>query len=377
MKFLACVLLLSAPAFCGTFSFPVTYIWNNGVLATATYYTSDGGNFIPSTANSINDSGTVVGGITGDMWVPYAGTWNGVNTTTLPSLVGYTRGNAEAINNAGVIVGESYNDGITKEPTEWIDSQPIDLGVSSGFSQGDAGGINDTDEAVGLQFTRSGLEAATLWANGKVTPLSSPSGYSQATAINDSGVIVGGVGSQPVAWIDGIMSALPCRAGGDAFDINNSDMAVGICGNEAALWDVATGKMTDLGPGLAQGINNAGVVVGRTGTNASSTVAEHAFVWSAENGMQILPGFAWSDAFAINDNGSILGYGQLSGDNSTGPPITNPTPPTNTDPEDGPPPTITGSTPDISEPGNLTLVGLLALIAYSFRQRFSAIRYRR
>jgi uncharacterized membrane protein len=367
VKHFQLLLLLLGPAGmeASPVSYPVFYVWHDGLIATMPYYTSNGATFEPATDHSINDAGDVAGTIFAPL--RSAASWNGSTVTAFGSLPGYRESFANDINNRGVLVGASVSGAAweTMEPTEWSGSQIIDLGLAPGFSEGMADAINNAGQIVGLQFTPWGEEAATLWDKGKVTPLTSPARYSEAIAINDSGVAVGGLNSQPVAWVNGVMSALPCSAGGNAYDVNNSGMAVGICGNDAVLWDVATGAITDLGPGLAQGINNSGVVVGRTGSDVYNPLVNQTFVWSANGGMQILPGFAWSEPFAINDSGTIIGYGQLLSDANTAPESDPGTPVVSNSGNNG-----TDPAPDIPEPEDLPVLGLLTLTGYGLVRRF-------
>jgi hypothetical protein len=68
--------------------------------------------------------------------------------------------------------------------------------------------------------------------------------------------------------------------------------------------------MKIIGPDVAVGIDNNGTVIGRTSDNP---LASQTFLWTSNDGLQILPGFVWSQPFAISPNsGLIIGYGELA-----------------------------------------------------------------
>ena len=83
-------------------------------------------------------------------------------------------------------------------------------------------------------------------------------------------------------------------------------------GGRAFLWE--NGVMRNLGvpPGFtssrAEGINNLGHVVGYAMVQTGGAWNARAFLWTPENGMQLLPGASYSTARAINDNGVISGF---------------------------------------------------------------------
>jgi len=107
-------------------------------------------------------------------------------------------------------------------------------------------------------------------------------------------------------------------------DINDSGEVVGSKEGRAFLWSASSG-IQDLGtlPGRSQsrayGVNNAGEVVGtsyREGpydewSGNPPESPDHAFVWSASSGMQLLETVpsAWiSGAVPINNAGEVAGY---------------------------------------------------------------------
>jgi probable HAF family extracellular repeat protein len=96
--------------------------------------------------------------------------------------------------------------------------------------------------------------------------------------------------------------------------INNSGMAVGAVGNQAAEVSASTPGVVRPLSGIplnslssfASGINNTGSVAG---SFEDAGGAEHAFVWSSATGLQLLGnlGGNLSTALAINDDGQVVG----------------------------------------------------------------------
>jgi probable HAF family extracellular repeat protein len=149
------------------------------------------------------------------------------------------------------------------------------------------------------------------------------------------------------AWQDGVMTALPPFPGGiDSYaaGVNNKGQVVGWAENgvhdptcndvppfnqvlqfEAAIWGPRQNQMTQLPPlapdpdSAATAINNKGQVVGISGlcSNAvGGASAEHALLW--ENGVPTdlgnIGGQAWNTPISINNQGEIVGFGNISGD---------------------------------------------------------------
>lgn len=159
-------------------------------------------------------------------------------------------------------------------------------------------------------------------------------GDSEACAINNFGLIVGdadsadGRASHAFLLQGGKMEDLGTLGGihSHAYGVNDAGQVVGyssLQGNRvvrAFLWH--GGAMLDLGmlPGFAESearaINSAGLVVGTVKTNTADIIrtrrpaTTRAFLWSAGEGMTelgTLPGGTNSDASGVNDLGQIVG----------------------------------------------------------------------
>jgi probable HAF family extracellular repeat protein len=181
----------------------------------------------------------------------------------------------------------------------------IDLGTLGGTNSDTAGtssvafGINGRGQVVGQSVTTSGAETAFLW-----TP-ATPNGTS------------------------GTMAALPTLAGATAVSaagINDSGEVVGTVGSAAFLY--SGGKMIDLGslPGSggsigADAINTSGQVVGSSGMSSGLS---HAFLWTPTtpngtsgtmvdlNTLISATNVTLEVASGINDQGQIVGTGYFN-----------------------------------------------------------------
>lgn len=295
----------------------VTFIWHDGLVATRPYNFSQ---FLPATNKAINDNAIVAGAAQDQQtYLRTAATWNGNDVTAFSALSGFPESYANSINNQGSAVGGSIFGGVI-EPTAWINGQTIDLGILSGISGpfgivgASANTLNEKNEIVGFQYASSGV-IPILWLNGQPTELSNLPGHTSAepTDINESGTIVGYSDGQPVIWRNGVISALPDCSAGSASALNDFEQVVGSCGSNAVLWN--SGTMTIIGPDVAVGVDNNGTVVGRT---ADDPLLSQTYTWTASDGLQMLPGFVWSEPFAISsDNGYILGYGEIAPEPAT------------------------------------------------------------
>lgn len=117
---------------------------------------------------------------------------------------GYTCSVGYAINNAGHIAGETCKQ---VEPGHLVDRAALwnkswhDLGFLPGYDGSRALALNAYDEVVGLSFFGTpsfALGDAFFWASGQMHAL--PGGPAQATAINNTGDIVGQNGGGAVLW---------------------------------------------------------------------------------------------------------------------------------------------------------------------------------
>jgi probable HAF family extracellular repeat protein len=219
----------------------------------------------------------------------------------------------------------------------------------SGFplnDRGDVAGYSDTTspDPNGEDFCSFGTFLVCqpfLWRDGVMTPLPTLGGNNgQALEINNRGQIAGQAENttkdptcsgiqvlqfRPVIYEKGGIQELPTFAGdmdGFATAINDSGQVVGASGNcatpdlHALLWQPQDGRfmVTNLGslggtaPNSPQDINNKGHVVG---VSSLSDGTFRAFLWTKENGIEDLgtlqPGDLATLGFSINSKDQIVG----------------------------------------------------------------------
>jgi uncharacterized membrane protein len=198
--------------------------------------------------------------------------------TPLPSFPGTVVGWGFAydINVNGLIAGQTQDANNMRHAVVW--NRKVlqqDLGTLMGASSSSARGINDQGDVVG---DADGY--AFLWRNGALTRL----GAGAALDINNNGLILGNApGMVPVLWRNGVMENL--RA---------------LSGTRVAYGHTATG------------INNRNEVVGYA--PAVKPPYQHtAVLWSNGRAFDLgrFPGGTVSRAYGINDNGQIVGEGNL------------------------------------------------------------------
>jgi uncharacterized membrane protein len=172
---------------------------------------------------------------------------------------GFKPGIANGVNDAGNIAAE-LNDltvvGGRRYPVLWTAATPTDLAPGE---QGRALDINNAGQVVGVRAS-----GPFLWQSGTSTPLPTLGDVSTAlaTAINSTGTVAGRTGDRAVLWKSGALQVLTdVPTGSIANDVNDSEQVVGAQNGRAFFWQAGVG-MVDLGPGSANAINNAGVIVG-------------------------------------------------------------------------------------------------------------------
>ena len=273
--------------------------------------------------NSINNSGQIVGASINLSENTYRATiWNnGVATDINPQGIG-SYSIANSINNSGQVVGDSFADGRYSQGTIWNNGVATYLNIDTSKS------INNLGQVVGV----SGNHAA-VWNNGVATTLEMPSDFtsSSATSINDLGQIVGvsmtGFShTRATVWNNGVATTLEMPSdftSSSAKSINNLGQIVGYSmtdtrNTRATIWNngvATTLESMGIGNSVANSINNLGQIVG---AGTSEAGGPSATLW--DNGVATDLNYFrsyrdWSDgwilieAWDINDEGSIIGFG--------------------------------------------------------------------
>ncbi|GAA2160164.1 putative membrane protein [Humibacillus xanthopallidus] len=202
---------------------------------------------------------------------------------------------AYAVNGSGVIVGLSYSTGTPGETaTTWRDGVPTPLPPLNltGDRWSAALDVNASGTAVGWSSNGFGIaqRTAAQWVNNQVSPIPDLGGPSSvARAVNTNGTIVGDATRpgdfasgpfQAFTWTPGAAATQLPGLGGDqshAFDVNDSGVVVGAANLvpggplHAVRW--AAGVVQDLGPGVAESVNNDGHIAGYRNTGSTWTPA--------------------------------------------------------------------------------------------------------
>ncbi len=288
-----------------------------------------------SRGHDINELGQVTGDTLNAAGKWRAFLWSAGAMTEIPALVGYGSdyGYGNAINVHGHVVGESGH----TNPFLWDGVSTTDLGDLGGSSSGAAHGINDSMQVVGYASHTSGYDHAFLWQNGAMTDLgvlSSWGGRSEAKDINNAGQVVGvsatNSSQHAFLWENGVMTDL--GGVGTGYSIANAISENGfIAGasdtpsyrSHATLWaggsaiDLGRLKFPDPSSSEARDVNDLGQVVGWS--HAHNTFNRHAFLFEAglmRDLNDLIPaGSGWEleEAYAINERGEIVGYGDYQG----------------------------------------------------------------
>jgi hypothetical protein len=210
---------------------------------------------------------------------------------------------AHGINDNGQAVGEFYSEGIMNAIIFGSGGRLIGDPYGGISSRGYA--INNSGQAVGqfgdkAYIFNSQLDATVVYL-----------GTGVALSINNSGKVVGNSGGNAVLFDTSGNENNIILGSGKAKSINDWDMIVGNSGGNAVLW--YNGTETILGSGYANSINNNSdnfQIVGNSGGHGylfDSTGQGH----NIDLNTLIDPSSGWTitDAYSINNNGWIVGWG--------------------------------------------------------------------
>jgi len=233
------------------------------------------------------------------------------------------------INSSGQVVG-SFTAGDATHAFLYSGARFVDLGTLGG-TYSIARGINDAGVVVGASDNAAGNTHAFVYANGTMSDIGTLGGNnSSAAAINNRGQVAGVAdgpdGSYAFLYSPGVgmlsLGTLPNGASSRAEGINNAGVVVGGSLTDATplpqfhAFMYASGAMMDLGSltgafSVAQAINDKGVVVGWS--NAGFNI-DHAFLYAAGvmTDLGTLTGQGSSGAYGINNAGQVVGWSEVA-----------------------------------------------------------------
>jgi probable HAF family extracellular repeat protein len=241
---------------------------------------------------------------------------------------------ALAVNGAEVVTGTYHVAGGNNRAFRYnaVTGDLGDVPILPGATYAAAQAINDAGIVVGYSFTPSGTRAFRQLPGLPAEDLGDfGGGWAAAFAINTSGVIVGQSMDHDHTFrafrYDGVLHALSPLAGSltRAAAINTAGVIVGYSSSvagplHAARWrsDAVVDDLGTLGgfSSNALGINAAGDIVGSADVPAGQP---HAFLFKDEQMIDLntmiddTSGWILQTAYAINDNGVIVGDGLLNG----------------------------------------------------------------
>ena len=277
-------------------------------------------------ATDVNDSGVVVGYYGVDDCLIHGFTWfNGVMTDLDPTYEDGLFRSCDGISETGTILGHGDPDKVLVLQDDVVQVMPTPVECAE---QSFPNSINDTGTmAVGECDTNgSGVFApAVYWIDDgtalrlEMLPGLPDDADAEATGVNDDGVVVGKVLSgeqRSFIWQDGVMTEIFNGLGGQGVvvnAINNHGLIVGLAGTAngfpAMSYDLNTEKMTVLGPGSPEAVNDRAMAVGR---DIIDFLAVHAMLYEDGEAIDLSTFFPPpladdSRPNAINNYGWIVG----------------------------------------------------------------------
>lgn len=299
---------------------------------------------------AINNAGIVVGTSNTNQFPPTAFRWSSDNGVEVIAGI-----NARAVNDNGQIVGNTISSAFILDGAQYSDwpgfsafgnnlsgmvagyrvgtnpYQPRSLPYNPAVFDGQAWRVFDIAE-IYPRGTRDGVYADRFILNG-INMNGYSVGYHYRYGLAGSSAIMIDTNAPVNNRADVIYLSTP--AGGKASDINDNNMIVGTTGSntsttpvtypQAFMFDYNASNLTLL-PLLEGGlrsnahdINEYNQVVGSSEIQVNGSIEKHAFLWSQADGVTVdlngwaAPGWVFTEATAINDNGDIVGKGFLNG----------------------------------------------------------------
>ncbi len=280
-------------------------------------------------ATAINNSGQIVGNFTSSGHPFLYSNGQMIDLGTMIDLSTFSQSfyHPTAINDSAQITGYYTNiyanNNYTFNAFLYSDGKTTDLGSLGGThtvpasinSSGQVIGVSTTDINRSIYHTLDGSTYnGFLYSDGQMTSLGTlPVGtHSTATAVNDSGQIVGSANTAD--FIDAI-DGMTGKAYSSEPGFVESDRGFN---PEDHAFLYSNGQMTDLGTlgassSTATAINDSGQIVGFLNNASNAFLYTNGKMTDLNSLIPQDSGWTLSEATAINNKGQILGYGNISG----------------------------------------------------------------
>ncbi len=236
---------------------------------------------------AVNANGQVVGGSLTSTGARHAFSWNKTKGMVDLGTLGGAESSAEGVNSSGEVVGRSITGLGAEEAFTWTKAAGM-TGLGGGAT--DAQAINDTGQVVGRAFAgeQPRVAQAFSWTkSGGFVYLGEQGQGATASALNASGEAIGAVevghGVSGFLWgppaSATFMGHVPECCGSAPTALNGAGEVVGSSGAHGFSWSAGR-EISDLGPGLASGVNEASEVSG----SAAEEGVSHAALWNTAAG---------------------------------------------------------------------------------------------
>lgn len=260
---------------------------------------------------------------------PTASTYRGELLTSRTGQVFSPSAVGNPVNDGGLVAGSTRVDGVDRAAVLSLRSRVLTvLGAFPGVPTR-AKDINVWGEVAGETTGTNGARLAFVWATttGRVTELvpPRPATASWTTAINDRGVVVGGLGTTTRAYglvwntSTGRSSTLDMD---EAVGVDSRGRVIGIRvertgppRNRALLWSPGTGRMNVLRPlpgddsVAPTDLNDSGMIVGHSYSLERDDFVTRPVVWASRHAVpcSLSPAVGNGYAGAVNDRGQVAG----------------------------------------------------------------------
>ncbi|MDX3194368.1 hypothetical protein PV458_38745 [Streptomyces sp. MN03-5084-2B] len=263
---------------------------------------------LTSYGDFVSNDGTVFGMAYDKANNPRGARWDAAGRITeLPPQPGYASVVRAALTDDGVALGNSMSaSAVAGRATLWgASGVPVDLPPVPGYPSSSVAAINARGIAVGYSYGASAPDTAVKWdtTQGTVTAI----GHGRGFAINDAGAVLSSYQGES-EYRDPAGNLVPLEGGGTPADLDNAGTVVGSSGSHAAKWDAA-GHLTVLDTtwkfSAAEEIGEDGTIYGSVEAGDGTKQLAR---WSRAGQLTVHPNpdGVWTRFITANDTGSAL-----------------------------------------------------------------------